>query len=87
MSCAAMQTLITKQAPPTQIICSVILIVLGCIVAGMGDLTFDFMGYFYALMSCALQSAYLLLVEFQVCSHHHTTKQHVSFCMYPNSAP
>lgn len=31
--------------------------------AGLGDLSFDFSGYSAALMSCALQSTYLILVE------------------------
>lgn len=34
--------------------------------AGIGDLTFDLYGYFFAIMSCLCQAAYLLLVEFQV---------------------
>lgn len=31
--------------------------------AGIGDLSFDLGGYSAALMSCALQSTYLILVE------------------------
>lgn len=34
--------------------------------AGLGDLTFDIAGYAFALLSCAAQGGYLLLVEFQV---------------------
>ena len=43
-----------------------LLVVAGCIVAGIGDLTFDLYGYAYALLSCLCQAAYLLVVEFQV---------------------
>ncbi len=42
------------------------LVVLGCIVAGYGDLSFNLLGYIFALCSCLAQSAYLLLVENQV---------------------
>jgi solute carrier family 35 protein len=52
--------------PPTNISLSVLLVVAGCVVAGLGDLSFDPLGYAYALLSCATQSGYLLLVEFQV---------------------
>lgn len=31
--------------------------------AGFGDLSFDLSGYSAALISCALQTSYLLLVE------------------------
>ena len=47
---------------------SVLAVVAGCIVAGIGDLTFDPYGYLFALGSCTCQAAYLLLVEFQVCA-------------------
>jgi len=36
---------------------------IGCIMAGFGDLSFDLRGYSAALISCALQTSYLLLVE------------------------
>lgn len=39
------------------------LYVSGCVMAGLGDLSFDWRGYSAALTSCALQSTYLLLVE------------------------
>ncbi len=35
----------------------------GCIMAGIGDLSFEWSGYSAAFISCALQSTYLLLVE------------------------
>lgn len=50
-------------APSNQIILSVITVVSGCIMAGFGDLSFDLSGYSAALISCALQTTYLLLVE------------------------
>ena len=61
-----MQSCIWRQLPGHQITASVILIVAGCIVAGIGDLTFDVVGYAYAMLSCLCQAAYLLCVEFQV---------------------
>lgn len=42
------------------------MVVVGCIVAGVGDLTFDLYGYVFAFLSCLAQAGYLLLVEFQV---------------------
>lgn len=53
----------TRTLPPWQIAGSVLLIVGGCVVASLGDLTFDAAGYCYALLSCLLQCCYLLLVE------------------------
>nr|XP_024379900.1 UDP-galactose/UDP-glucose transporter 7-like isoform X2 [Physcomitrium patens] len=46
-----------------EIALSVLTVVSGCLMAGLGDLSFDFSGYSAALMSCALQSTYLILVE------------------------
>lgn len=42
------------------------LVVLGCIIAGVGDLAFDLWAYSYAFCSVITQSIYLLLVEEQV---------------------
>lgn len=60
------QALIYKRMPKTEITASVLLVVAGCVVAGIGDLSFDPLGYLFAFASCATQAAYLLLVEFQV---------------------
>eukprot|EP00249_Psilotum_nudum_P018269 c26722_g1_i1 orf=769-1857(-) len=49
--------------PSRQVLLSVFTIVAGCIIAGLGDLSFDPLGYFMALTSCVLQSTYLILVE------------------------
>ena len=35
----------------------------GCLLSGAGDLSFDLNGYLWAITSCVLQSAYLILVE------------------------
>lgn len=59
-----MQWRITKQAPPPAITASVAMVVMGCFIAGAGDLSFDLSGYLLALTSCFLQASYLLLVEF-----------------------
>ncbi|BDA44780.1 UDP-N-acetylglucosamine/UDP-glucose/GDP-mannose transporter [Coccomyxa sp. Obi] len=53
----------TKKAPPQDIAASVILVVAGCVVAGIGDFSFDLKGYVFALLSCLLQATYLILVE------------------------
>lgn len=49
--------------PSKQVTLSVVTVVSGCIMAGFGDLSFDLRGYSAALISCALQTSYLLLVE------------------------
>ncbi|MEW5311225.1 MAG: hypothetical protein WDW38_002958 [Sanguina aurantia] len=54
-----------RRWPPMQITMSVMMVVAGCLVAGVGDLSFDMVGYACAFASCAMQAAYLLLVEFQ----------------------
>ncbi|KAH8944469.1 hypothetical protein BDL97_13G112500 [Sphagnum fallax] len=51
-------------APPSkEVTLSVLTVVSGCIMAGIGDLSFEWSGYSAAFISCALQSTYLLLVE------------------------
>jgi solute carrier family 35 protein len=45
---------------------SVSLVVVGCVVAGIGDLSFDGWGYMFAFASVVMQSVYLLLIEFKV---------------------
>jgi solute carrier family 35 protein len=42
------------------------LVVMGCLVAGIGDLTFHATAYAYAFGIVLVQALYLLLVEFQV---------------------
>lgn len=59
------KAIVKRKLPRTDIILSVVVIVGGCIIAGMGDLSFDPMGYMFALLSCLVQAGYLLLVEFQ----------------------
>ncbi|GIL72333.1 hypothetical protein Vretimale_3998 [Volvox reticuliferus] len=59
------KAIIRKRWPRLEISAAVFLVVAGCVVAGIGDLSFDLMGYVFALMSCTMQAAYLLLVEFQ----------------------
>jgi solute carrier family 35 protein len=53
----------TKTLPSNGICCSVLIVVLGCFIAGSTDLAFDLRGYTFAFASCMLQAAYLLLVE------------------------
>ncbi|KAG0622179.1 hypothetical protein M758_3G077600 [Ceratodon purpureus] len=55
--------LIGGNTPSKEITLSVLTVVSGCLMAGFGDLSFDLSGYSAALMSCALQSTYLILVE------------------------
>eukprot|EP00878_Enallax_costatus_P013594 GHUV01014213.1.p1 GENE.GHUV01014213.1~~GHUV01014213.1.p1 ORF type:complete len:425 (+),score=77.79 GHUV01014213.1:58-1332(+) len=54
-----------KKWPAPRLTASVMLVVLGCIIAGAGDLSFDMWAYSYAFCSVITQSIYLLLVEFQ----------------------
>lgn len=53
----------TRSWPSRGTTYSVMFVVLGCVVAGLGDLTFHALGYMYALSSCCLQATYLLLVR------------------------
>lgn len=53
---------VTRTWPAAGLTASVLCVVAGCIVAAIGDLTFDAMGYLFALVSCCLQAIYLLLV-------------------------
>ncbi|KAK9797084.1 hypothetical protein WJX73_006121 [Symbiochloris irregularis] len=59
----AAKAAITRKAPECDIASSVLLIVGGCLVAGLGDFSFDLKGYICALASVTLQASYLLLVE------------------------
>ena len=49
--------------PKREVALSVATTVLGCIVAGFGDLSFDLHGYAFAVISCLLQAAYLITVQ------------------------
>lgn len=55
----------TRTVPARSLCLSVFLVVLGCVVAGYGDLSFNAMGYTFAIMSCVLQASYLVSVEAQ----------------------
>jgi solute carrier family 35 protein len=46
------------------------LVVVGCVIAGVGDLAFDAGAYAFAFSSVIMQALYLLLVEFQVRTGH-----------------
>eukprot|EP00898_Chlorokybus_atmophyticus_P005077 jgi/Chlat1/5570/Chrsp369S05364 len=59
----AMGGLVDRKLPSRNVSLSVMVTVLGCVVAGIGDLAFDLKGYAFACMSCLLQSAYLLCVQ------------------------
>ena len=61
-----LKVIMTKTWPAPGLAASVMCVVLGCIIAGAGDLTFDAEGYFYALSSSCLQAWYLLLVSQQL---------------------
>lgn len=56
-----------RRWPPARLTASVGLVVVGCVVAGLGDLAFDAAAYSFALASVVVQAGYLLLVEAQVC--------------------
>ena len=57
------KAVMTGKLPPKQVTGAVLVVVLGCFIAGMGDFSFNLRGYIFALMSCSLQASYLLLVE------------------------
>ncbi|KAK4854073.1 hypothetical protein QYF36_018581 [Acer negundo] len=52
-----------KGKPTTQVILSVVLTAAGCIIAAIGDFSFDLFGYNMALTSVFFQTMYLVLVE------------------------
>lgn len=52
-----------KGRPPLQVSLSVVFTAVGCIIAGIGDFSFDLFGYSMALTSVFFQTAYLVLVE------------------------
>ncbi|KAJ7537820.1 hypothetical protein O6H91_11G023300 [Diphasiastrum complanatum] len=49
--------------PSRKVLYAVFTIVAGCFIAGIGDVSFDILGYSMALISCVLQTTYLTLVE------------------------
>jgi len=56
------ERILLKKSSSTKVKISVSIIVSGAIVAGIGDLTFDFYSYTMALISCCAQAGYLLYV-------------------------
>ncbi|KAJ0031588.1 hypothetical protein Pint_12588 [Pistacia integerrima] len=52
-----------KGKPTTQVALSVLLTAAGCIIAAIGDFSFDLFGYSLALISVFFQTMYLVLVE------------------------
>ncbi len=49
--------------PSTSIQVSVVVIVIGALVAGLGDLEFSLTGYIFAGISCLVQAAFLILLK------------------------
>ncbi|XP_067139970.1 uncharacterized protein [Centruroides vittatus] len=56
-------SILHKKWPSCKIFLSIGLITLGCITAGLGDLTFDIWAYFYGVLSVIAQGFYLILVQ------------------------
>lgn len=52
-----------KGRPPIQVTLAVVLTAIGCVIAGIGDFSFDLFGYSMALTSVFFQTMYLILVE------------------------
>jgi solute carrier family 35 protein len=69
----------TRAVPSRGVAGSVALVVIGCFIAGAGDLSFDLRGYAFALASCGLQAAYLLLVEFSGAKQGVTTSELLTY--------
>lgn len=59
----ATKGVVEQRWPDTQITSAVVLIVSGCVVAGVGDLTFDSLGYIAAIVCAMLQAVYILMAE------------------------
>ena len=60
---AANKALRLRPDPTKEVVACILVVVLGCLIAGYGDLEFDPRGYVMGLTSCALQASYLLVVE------------------------
>lgn len=60
---AANKALRLRPDPSKEVVACILVVVLGCLIAGYGDLEFDPRGYVMGLTSCALQASYLLVVE------------------------
>ncbi|KAK3091597.1 hypothetical protein FSP39_021036 [Pinctada imbricata] len=60
---ALLVIVLKKPVPSTQTIMSVVLLVSGCIIAGYGDLKFNWTAYTCGMLSNIFQSLYLLLVQ------------------------
>lgn len=54
---------VLNKVSPLSIWCSVGVMILGAVIAGITDLTFDLYGYTFALGSCFFQALYLVLVK------------------------
>ena len=57
------------QLPSPATVTTVLITVSGCVIAGYGDLDWNPSGYLFALLSCALQASYLILVERSGANH------------------
>lgn len=55
--------LMLKKKPSVLVVASVILVVLGCVIAGFGDLEFSPSAYVFALLSVVCQSFYLTYIQ------------------------
>jgi len=55
--------LVLSKTSPKSIWCSVGVMVLGALIAGITDMTFDLTGYMFALSSCFFQALYLVMVK------------------------
>ncbi|KAK5583269.1 hypothetical protein RB653_004860 [Dictyostelium firmibasis] len=58
-----MEYFILKKVSPPKIIASVFVMVIGAVVAGITDLTFNSLGYSLVLLSCVFQASYLIYVK------------------------
>ncbi|KAN0031498.1 hypothetical protein ACTFIV_005362 [Dictyostelium citrinum] len=58
-----MEYFILKKVSPPKIIASVVVMVIGAVVAGITDLSFNSLGYTLVLLSCVFQASYLIYVK------------------------
>lgn len=54
--------LLLNKIPTQGVVISVLIITIGTLMAGIGDLTFDLYGYTFAVLSCIAQSSYLIFL-------------------------
>jgi solute carrier family 35 protein len=58
-----MEFFVLQRKPSSAVVVAVVVMSAGAMIAGLGDVTFDFTGYSMAMISCIVQAAYLVYVS------------------------